>query len=86
MATLSICLSEALQEFIDRQVAEGGYSDASAYLHKLLQEEQKKKAKEKVEALLLEGLESGPASPMTVQDWEDILREVRERQSAREDL
>jgi antitoxin ParD1/3/4 len=83
MATLSLSLPEALQEFVDRQVTEGGYSDASAYLHKLLREEQKKKAKEKVEALLLEGLESGPVTPMTAQDWEDIRREVRERHARR---
>ncbi len=77
MATLNISLPEALHEFIERQVAEGGHGDASEYIHKLLREEQKKKAKERVDALLLEGLNSGPPTPMTAQDWEDIRREVR---------
>jgi putative addiction module CopG family antidote len=30
---------------------------------------------EKVEALLIEGLDSGPSAPMTPRDWDDIGRE-----------
>jgi hypothetical protein len=40
-------------------------------------------ARARVEALLLEGLRSGPATPMTPQDWEDIRREIRARWVAR---
>jgi antitoxin ParD1/3/4 len=83
MATLNISIPEPLREFVERQVAEGGHGDASEYIHKLLREEQKKRAKEKVEALLLEGLQSGPATEMTAQDWEDIRREVHERHARR---
>jgi antitoxin ParD1/3/4 len=83
MAMLNISLPESVREFIEREVAEGGHGDASEYIYKLLQEEQKKKAREKVEALLLEGLQSGPATPMTAQDWEDIRREVHERHARR---
>ena len=32
-----------------------------------------------LEELLLEGLNSGPATPMTAADWDDIRRQVRDR-------
>ncbi len=34
-------------------------------------------AEDYLESLLLEGIESGPAQPMTKADWERILRDVR---------
>jgi hypothetical protein len=37
------------------------------------------KVRQGYEALMLEGLDSGPAEPMTADDWADIRREVRER-------
>ena len=40
------------------------------------------KAKEKVETLLLEGLQS-EASEMTREDWDELKRRVRERQGKR---
>jgi hypothetical protein len=35
------------------------------------------KAEEELERLLLEGLNSGPATPMTPEDWAAIDREVK---------
>jgi antitoxin ParD1/3/4 len=79
MSTLNITLPETMRDFIEGQVADGGYGTASAYIGALVREAQNRKAKEKIEALLLEGLNSGPSTEMTAQDWEDIRREVHER-------
>jgi antitoxin ParD1/3/4 len=38
------------------------------------------KRKREIEALLVEGLNSGPATPMTAEEWQHIRRELRERQ------
>lgn len=38
-------------------------------------------AQGRLDALLQEGLDSGPATPMTPQDWGDIRREVQRRTS-----
>ncbi len=84
MNTLIVSLPDSVQEFVQRQVEEGGYATPSEYIVALIGEAQKRKAKEKVEALLLEGLNSGPASEMTAQDWEDIRQEVRQQRQARE--
>ncbi len=45
----------------------------------LVREDQKRKAQERLEELLLEGLNSGESTPMTEQDWEEIRAEVRQR-------
>jgi antitoxin ParD1/3/4 len=35
--------------------------------------------KQEVEALLIEGLDSGPAAPMTAEDWAALKRRVHDR-------
>ncbi|MGV0023418.1 hypothetical protein [Phormidesmis priestleyi] len=42
---------------------------------------QKQQPSKSVEAALLEGLDSGTATPMTSQDWEAIRQSVRERKA-----
>ncbi len=49
------------------------------YLRKWFRQDPKRKAKERVEALLLEAMESGSATPMTENDWAEIRKAVRER-------
>ena len=81
MATtsLNISLPEALKEFVHERVAEKAYSNPSDYVRALIREDQKRRAEERLEQLLLEGIESGPAQPVTPEDWQAIRREVQER-------
>ncbi|HZO91652.1 MAG TPA: type II toxin-antitoxin system ParD family antitoxin [Chthonomonadaceae bacterium] len=79
MATMNISLPDTMKAFVEAEVAEGGYNTASEYFRALVREAQERKARVRLEALLLEGLQSGAATPMTEDDWEDIRREVRER-------
>ncbi|MBV8074946.1 MAG: type II toxin-antitoxin system ParD family antitoxin, partial [Planctomycetaceae bacterium] len=46
---------------------------------RLLQERDLKHAREeaRVEALLIEGLDSGPSTPLTSDDWDEIERDGR---------
>ena len=83
MTTMNISLPEAMRKFVEKQISEEGYSTASEYIRALLRDEQKRKAKAKLEELILEGINSGESTPMTAQDWEDIRREVRERRAKR---
>jgi antitoxin ParD1/3/4 len=77
--SLTISLPEPLKAFVDGQVASGTFPDADAYIQALLREAQKRQARERVEALLQEGLDSGPATPMTAKDWENIRKRLRGR-------
>jgi len=83
---MNISLPEPLKQFVDRQIAAGRYSSASEYVRELIREYEKRKAEERLEALLLEGL-AGDESEMTRGDWKDIreqaLAQVKARRKAR---
>jgi len=47
--------SRTTQEFVDGQIAAGRYSSVSEYVRELIRDDEKRKAQERLEALLLEG-------------------------------
>jgi len=79
---MNISLPEPLRQFVDEQTAAGRYSSASEYVRELIREDEKRKAEERLEALLLEGLQS-EESPLTREDWASIRQEARARVGAR---
>lgn len=79
MTTLNISLPESMRAFIEEQTNTGAYSTASEYLRALVREDQKRRAQEHLEALLLEGLESGQTEKLTPADWEEVRQQVRKR-------
>jgi antitoxin ParD1/3/4 len=70
---MNISLPAPLKSWVEEQVSARGYSTAS--VRDVLRREQAVAAKARVEAHLLESLESGPATPMTHKDWERIRSE-----------
>lgn len=77
---MTIHLSESREQFVRSLVQGGRYASEEevieAALHLLEQHDRKQSRKTKrVETLLIEGLESGPSTPMTSEDWDDIERE-----------
>jgi antitoxin ParD1/3/4 len=83
MPTMNISLPETMKEFVEVEVSEGGYNTTSEYFRALVRDAQKRKAEERLVALLLEGLESGESTPMTGKEWVDIREEVRRRAAIR---
>jgi antitoxin ParD1/3/4 len=73
MQTMNISLPDPLKEFVDHQIAEGRYSSVSEYIRDLIRDDEKRKAEERLEALLLEGLE-GEDSELTREDFDDIRK------------
>ena len=73
---MNISLPDPLKEFVDDQISEGRYSSVSEYIRELIRGDEKRKAEMRLEALLLEGLESDE-SELTRQDFEDIRKEAR---------
>lgn len=86
MQTMNISLPEPLKEFVDHQIAEGRYSSASEYIRELIRDDEKRKAKERLETLLLEGLE-GEETELTRADFDNIrkqaLAELKRRKKPR---
>ncbi len=79
MKSMNISLPDSMRVYIEEQVAEGNYSTVSEYFRELVRQDQKRKAQERLETLLIEGLESGNATAMTDEDWQNIRQAVRER-------
>ena len=83
MTTMNVSLPDSLRDYVERQIAQGGYSSVSEYIRQLIRDAQKRETQQRLEALLLEGLDSGEATPMTDDDWAEIRRTVKKRLSRR---
>lgn len=83
MTSINISLPDSMKAYIEEQVDKGGYSTVSEYFRELIRQDQKRKAAERLETMLLEGLDSGSSTPMTQKDWEEIRQSVRDRASVR---
>ena len=85
MASLHISLSDEMRSFVDEQVRGGSYHNHSEYVRDLIRHDQENRASERVDALLLAGLESGQPVPLTPDDWQEIREEVRARLALKRD-
>ena len=83
MTKVQVSLSESLKQFIDGLVAEGAFKDPSEYLQTLIVRDRQAREQARIEARLIEGLDSGPSTPMTPEDWDEIEREGRRIVAAR---
>ncbi|MDI1254098.1 type II toxin-antitoxin system ParD family antitoxin [Thermomonas sp.] len=78
MATMNISLPDELKGFVDAQVAEGGYGSSSEYLRELIR---RQRDVEKLRAMLLEGFNSGPATPMEPEFFDRMRQRAKKRTS-----
>lgn len=81
MASLNISLPQSLKDYVENQVETCGYSTPSEYVRELLRHDQQKRAEQKLEAILLEGLNSGDPIKITPQYWENKRRQLLARQT-----
>jgi antitoxin ParD1/3/4 len=79
METMNIALPESMKQFVQERVSEGGYSSVSEYVRELIRADQKRKVEERIDTLLLEGVESGQPIPVTEEYWEEKKRKLTER-------
>lgn len=83
-STMNISLPNTMKEFVEEQVNDGSYGTASEYFRELVREDQKRKAQERLEDLLLQRLERGNSAPLTKEDLNSVRRALRERLAARD--
>jgi antitoxin ParD1/3/4 len=77
--TIHISLPESLKEYMDERVNEEHYSTLSDYIRALVREDQKRRAEERLEKLLLEGLESGRGVEYGSQEWDAFWERIHAR-------
>ncbi len=78
MTTVVVTLSYSLQEYLESQAAKEGLASISAYVEKLVQEDQTKKARADLNAKLREGLQAQKV-PMTEERWQELCDFVLQR-------
>ncbi|HTE20473.1 MAG TPA: type II toxin-antitoxin system ParD family antitoxin [Armatimonadota bacterium] len=79
MPTVTISIPDTLREFVESEVRTKGYGNVSEYFGSLVREAQAKEAERLLEALLVEGLDSGTDIEVTPQVWADLEAEARGR-------
>jgi antitoxin ParD1/3/4 len=81
MSIVNILLPDQMTQYIDERISDGSYNTAGEYLRELIREDQKRRSAERVEAMLVRGLES-PISEWTKDDAGRMKGQVRERLAA----
>lgn len=75
MADICISLPDDLFQFLENQVATGRYRDETDYIRELIT--RARSGHQDLDALLIEGLESGPPSDATLEDWSELRKSVQ---------
>ena len=83
MTSLNISLPQSMKDFVEVQVDACGFSTPSEYIRSLIREDQKRRDEEKLEALLLEGLNSGEPIEITPEYWEQKRMQLMKRHGQR---
>jgi antitoxin ParD1/3/4 len=67
---MNVSLPITFKEYVDRLVESGEYGTSSEYIRSLIREDQQRRVAQRLDELLLEGLNSGP--PILADDayWE----------------
>jgi antitoxin ParD1/3/4 len=79
MTSLNVSLPKVLKDYVEGQATADGYSTPSEYVRELIRDDRKRQAREKLEAALLEGLNSGPAKEITSAKWARKRGSLRRR-------
>ena len=81
MTRVTVTLPEYLQEFMDAEIAArgGGPLTRAKFIELLVYGAYQEKHHDRIEKLLLQGINSGPATPMTKADWDNIRGRIRDR-------
>jgi antitoxin ParD1/3/4 len=75
MTSLNVSLPQQLKDYVEQQTR-AGYSTPSEYVRELIREDQKRRAKERLDSLLLEGLDSGEPLPAGPAFWDELKRDA----------
>jgi antitoxin ParD1/3/4 len=76
--SMNVSLTKTLKEYVAKRVAEGIYSNSSDYVRALIRSDMKRHSQEQLEGMLLEGINSGPATEMTPADWQGIMESAKQ--------
>lgn len=71
---------------VDEIVEAEGYGNTSEFFRDLVRGRLSERNQRRLEELILEGINSGPATPLTKSDFDDIRKSLTERFEARANM
>jgi antitoxin ParD1/3/4 len=83
MQTMNISLPDPMKQYVEQQVTAGAYSSASEYVRELVRADQKRNAKEQLEQVLLNVLDSGEPIDVTPEMVAEVRKTLRARAAQR---
>ncbi len=88
MATMNISLPDEMKAFIEDQAYRKGFGTVSEYVRAIIREAQERHVeRDRLDSLLIDGLNSGAGTPLARADWNRIRREgtklIEERKRGR---
>ena len=75
MSTMNVSLPEAQKSYVERQCTDGRYASASEFIRDLIRKDQDR---QRLRALVLEGMASPPAGVADAEYFDELRRRVRE--------
>lgn len=75
---LSVALPRTLESYVKERVAADGHGAPGDYICALIREDRERRTREKLDSLLIEGLDSTP-DPVTPEYLAELRREAEER-------
>lgn len=79
MPTPNNSLPDSMRQRIDHQINLGGFSTASEYMREVIRTDQRRKAQERIDSLLVKGLESGDAVEADEAFWKRQREALQKR-------
>jgi antitoxin ParD1/3/4 len=80
---MNVHLTNELEEFVQKKVESGLYASGSEVVREALRLLARRDTEDRLEVLLLEGLDSGEAREMTADDCQEVRATVRDRLARR---
>lgn len=83
ISTINISIPEAMKADVEEIIASEGYGNTSEFFRDLVRNYIKQRQQRRLEELLLEGIESGQATPWTKADIDEIKERGLKRLKAK---
>lgn len=77
MTTITISIPEPLKQFLSKQMKKKGFGNVSEYFRSLLRSAKEQEDETRLEALLIEGLDSGKGTQLSRKFWKDLKTEAQ---------
>ena len=81
--TMTISLSDDMKAFVEERIKSGTFNSAGEFIQNLIREDQERAEQNRLEQMLLKGLDGGPSIPATDAYWDDLKSRATQRATER---